>query len=199
MIKTFSGNAFVFRTPSKLATRFEFDDNTLELVTNIVKLKTIQLNGIQDRFGSDLLTFQNGICDMHGLVLTNCTVNAGGTGCQYVDTIFMNNISGYFELTTNGEAPTSNRFTTLTNTVGQLRVKVHVRNENLTRVYMCIAEFSFVNNGTLVLSNIKLQESMRVGEAFPISISVSGNYVTFSILSGSTIVSAKAFVEHFAL
>ena len=197
MIKTFSGNAFIFRTPGKPETRFEFEDNTLELVTNIVKLRTIQLNGIQDRFGSDLLTFQNGICDMHGLVLTNCTVSSENT--EYVDTFFKNNISGTFELTSDGEAPTSNRFTTFTNTVGQLRVKVNVRNAQLTRVYMCIAEFSFVNNGTLVLSNINLQESMRVGEAFPISISVSGNYVTINILSGSTIVNAKAFVEHFAL
>ena len=63
---------------------------------------------------------------------------------------------------------------------------------------MVIAELSYINNaGTITLSNVNLLESMRVGTVFPITITISGNYIIVVVDSGADTVSAKAWIEHY--
>ena len=195
--KTFSGNNFVFHTPGASLTKFSFDDKILEMNTPVAKFNNVACSSISDRDANNRITFESGqVCNFHGQTITNATVVTENT--EYVDPIYRSSVSGTFELTTDGLAPGTNRFLTVPGQMGQLRIKINIRKTDFSRYYMVIAELSYINNaGTITLSNVNLLESMRVGTVFPITITISGNYIIVVVDSGADTVSAKAWIEHY--
>ena len=93
--KTFTGNNFVFHTPSASTTKFQFEDQILEMNTPIAKFTNIQASSISDRDANNRITFEAGaVCNFHGQTITNATVVTENT--EYVDPLYRSSASGTF-------------------------------------------------------------------------------------------------------